>query len=145
MRVTCSVSVPRDEQTFLINFNLRNERCLAIRGVGDAECHVITIEPMVLEICFDIQVLWLTSMLPERITLAKQGFTVLPMCTVLSRSQMYVSRGYWMLPASLNPFLIMRAIPWFMTPCLLKTEAGISLAPLLLPLRYRQQIWASLI
>ena len=29
-RVTCSASVPQDGQTFLINFNLINERCLAI-------------------------------------------------------------------------------------------------------------------
>ena len=65
IRVTCSASAPQDEQTFLINFNLINERCLAIRVVRDAEYHVITTEPTVLEIHSDRQVLWITSMLPE--------------------------------------------------------------------------------
>ena len=44
------MNVPQDAPTFLINFNLINERCLAI-GVlhtHDAECHMITTEPMVL-------------------------------------------------------------------------------------------------
>ena len=77
MRVTCSASVPQDEQTFLINFNLINERCLAIRAVYDAKCHMIKTEPMVLEILFDRLVLWITSMFPERIMLASQGFTVI--------------------------------------------------------------------
>ena len=40
--------VPQDEQTFLIHLNLINERCLAIRVGRDAECHMITTEPMVL-------------------------------------------------------------------------------------------------
>ena len=35
----------------------------------------VTTEPTVLEIHFDIQVLWVTSMFPERITLTNQGFT----------------------------------------------------------------------
>ena len=46
--VTRSVSVPQDEKTFLIRFNLINEPCLAIRVVCDAERHMITTEPMVL-------------------------------------------------------------------------------------------------
>ena len=33
-------------------------------------------ELMVLEIRFDVQVLWITSMFPKRIMLANQGFTV---------------------------------------------------------------------
>ena len=37
---------------------------------------MITTEPMVLEIRFDIRVLWITSMFPERIMLTNQGFTV---------------------------------------------------------------------
>ena len=65
LRVTCSAHVPQDEPTFLINFNLINERCLAIRVVCDAKCHITTTEPMVLEICFDRQVLWITSMFQE--------------------------------------------------------------------------------
>ena len=54
-----------DEQTFLINFNLIKEPWSAVRVVWDTECHMITTEPMVLEICFDIQVLWFTSMFLE--------------------------------------------------------------------------------
>ena len=42
------MSVPQDEQTFLINFNLINERCLAIRVVRDTERHMVTTEPMFL-------------------------------------------------------------------------------------------------
>jgi hypothetical protein len=47
LRVTWSVSVFQDEQKFLINFNLINERCLAIRVLYylyalSAERHVIT-------------------------------------------------------------------------------------------------------
>ena len=41
------------------------------------KCHMITTEPMVLEICFDTQVLWITSTFPEWILLANQRFTVL--------------------------------------------------------------------
>ena len=40
------------------------------------KCHMITTEPMVLEICFDTQVLWITSVFLEWIMLANQGFTV---------------------------------------------------------------------
>ena len=40
------MSVPQDEQTFLISFNLINEQCLAIGVVRDDECHVITTAPM---------------------------------------------------------------------------------------------------
>ena len=65
-----------NEQIFLINFTLINEWCLAIKVVCDAKRHMITTEPMVLEICFDIQVLWMTSMFPERLMLANQGFSV---------------------------------------------------------------------
>ena len=64
------------KQTFLINFNLIRELCLAIQVVHDAERHLITTEPMVLEICFDIQVVWITSMFQEQTMLVKQGFTV---------------------------------------------------------------------
>ena len=53
-----------------------NERCLAIRVVRDAECHMVTIgpqritaEPMVLEIRFEIRVLWMTGTFPEQIML----------------------------------------------------------------------------
>jgi hypothetical protein len=47
LRVTWAASVLQDEQTFLIHFNLINERCLAIRVLYylyalSAECHVIT-------------------------------------------------------------------------------------------------------
>ena len=45
--------------------------------VRDAERHMITTGPMDLEVCFDIQVLWITNMFPEQIMLASQGFTVL--------------------------------------------------------------------
>ena len=76
MRVTCSASVPQDEPTFLINYNLISERCLAVRVVPDAEHHTVTTEPAVLGIRLDIQVLWITRRFPERITLANQGFTV---------------------------------------------------------------------
>ena len=69
------MSIPQDEQTFLINFNLRNERCLATQVVRDAERHMITTEPMALEIYFDIQALWITGMFPERNMLTNQGFT----------------------------------------------------------------------
>ena len=75
------MSVPQDEQTFLINFNSINERSLAIRVACDAERHMITTEPMGLEICFDIQVLWMTSMFPELIMLANQGFTLFGIST----------------------------------------------------------------
>ena len=44
--------------------------------VHDAKCHMITAVPMVLEICFDMQVLWITSMYPEQIMLSNQGFPV---------------------------------------------------------------------
>ena len=53
-----------------------NEPCLAIQGVHDVKCHMTTTEPMVLEIHFDIQVLWITSMFLEQIMLANQGFPV---------------------------------------------------------------------
>ena len=42
----------------------------------DADHHMITTEPWVLEIHFDIQVLWITSMFLERIMLVNHGFTV---------------------------------------------------------------------
>ena len=58
-------SVPQDEQTFLINFNLLNEQRLAIRVVRDVERHMITTEPKVPEIRFDIKVLWIISMFLE--------------------------------------------------------------------------------
>ena len=70
------MSVLQDKQTFLLNFNLINERCLAIRVVHDAEHHMITTEPMVLEICFDIQVLWITRVFQEQIMLANEVLTV---------------------------------------------------------------------
>lgn len=70
-----SANVLKDEQTFIIHFTLMNQRCLAIRVVCDVECHLITIEPMVLESCFDIRVLGITSVFPE-LLLANQGFTV---------------------------------------------------------------------
>ena len=75
--MTCSASVPQDEQAFLKKFNLINERWLAIRVARDAECHLITTEPMVLKIHFDAQVLGITSVFPERMTFANQGFTTL--------------------------------------------------------------------
>ena len=37
---------------------------------------MITTEPMVLEICFGVQVLWISSVFPEQIALAKRGFPV---------------------------------------------------------------------
>ena len=39
---------------------------------------MITTEPTVLEILFDMRVLWVASMFLEQIMLANQGFTVLP-------------------------------------------------------------------
>jgi hypothetical protein len=45
LRVTWPASVLQDKQKFLINFNLINERCLAILYylyASSAECHVIT-------------------------------------------------------------------------------------------------------
>jgi hypothetical protein len=42
LRVTWSASVLQDEQKFLINFNLINERGLAIRVLLSAERHMIT-------------------------------------------------------------------------------------------------------
>ena len=63
--VSYSASVPENKQTFLINFNLINEQCLAIQVVCDVKRHMVTTEPMVLEIGFDIQVLWITNMFPE--------------------------------------------------------------------------------
>ena len=53
--------VLQDEQIFLMNFNLINERRLETPVIPDAERPMITAEPMVLEICFDIRVLWITS------------------------------------------------------------------------------------
>ena len=76
MRVTCSARAPQDEETFLVNFNLINERRLAIRVVHDAEHRTTTAEPMVLEVRFDIRVLWMTSVFPETIMLANQGVSV---------------------------------------------------------------------
>ena len=76
MRVTCSASVPQDKQKYLTKFSLIQEWCLAMQVVHDAECHMIKTEPMVLEICFDIQVLWIISMFQGWIMLANQGFTV---------------------------------------------------------------------
>ena len=46
-----SASVPQDEPTFLINFNLMNERCLAIGVRRGTRCHMMTTEPMVLSLC----------------------------------------------------------------------------------------------
>ena len=63
-----------------------NKRCLAIRLVRDAEHHMITTEPMVLEIRSDLQVLWMTSMFPDELCLqtkvllyliSEQGFLLL--------------------------------------------------------------------
>ena len=48
LQVTCSASVPQEEGTFLVNFNLINEQCLAIQVVRDAKHHIITTELMVL-------------------------------------------------------------------------------------------------
>ena len=67
-----------------MNFNLINEPCLTVRVVCDAECHVITTEPLVLELRFDIQVLWITSLFLVRILLANQGFTVLKMVQMVN-------------------------------------------------------------
>ena len=66
--------VPQHEQTFIRHFNLINEQCLAIL-VHDTEYHMITTEPMVLEIRFNVQMLWITSMFPEGVMLANQGLT----------------------------------------------------------------------
>ena len=53
-----------------------------MRVVREAERHMITTDPMVLELRFDIRVLWITSMFLERIMLANQGFTMVldPKC-----------------------------------------------------------------
>ena len=72
------MSVPQDKQTFLINFNLINKRCLAIRVVREAKHHMITTEPIVLEIRFDTQLRCITSMFSEQIVLTNQGFTAFP-------------------------------------------------------------------
>ena len=67
-----------------MNFNLINEPCLTVRVARDAECHVITTEPLVLELRSDIQVLWITSLFLVRILLANQGFTVLKMVQMVN-------------------------------------------------------------
>ena len=54
LRITCSPSVPQDEQTFLINVNFINEQGLITQVVHDTKCHMITTEPTVLENLFDI-------------------------------------------------------------------------------------------
>ena len=54
-----------------------NERDLKIRVVHDAKCYMGTTEPTVLEIRFDLQVLWFTSMFPEQTVLSNTGLTVL--------------------------------------------------------------------
>ena len=59
------MSVPQDKQTFLVYFNLIHERYLAVCVELDAESHMITTEPTVLEIRFDIRALWITSVVPE--------------------------------------------------------------------------------
>lgn len=74
--ITCAASIPQDEQAFVINFNLINERHLAIWVVHDVGCHTITTEPKVLEVHFDIQVFWVTIMFPERTGLTNHSFTV---------------------------------------------------------------------
>ena len=77
LRVTGSASVLQEEQTSLIHFNLINERCLAVRGAArEAKYHMITTEPMVLKIRFDVQVLWMASMFLGRTVLTNQGLTV---------------------------------------------------------------------
>ena len=83
------------QQTFLINFNLINERCLAIWVVCYAKCQVIITEPMVLKIRFDIQVLWITSMFPELIMLTNQGFAVF-WCHFLALSLKVPTRTKWL-------------------------------------------------
>ena len=75
-KLFCACAFAQDGQTFLINVNLVNERGLATQVVRDARCHMITAEPVVLEICFDIRVLWMTSVFPEGVMLANQGFTL---------------------------------------------------------------------
>ena len=72
------MSVPPEAQTFLIRFNLINEQCLAIGVVHDVEHHMITTEPIVLEIRFDTQLRCITSMFSEQIVLTNQGFTAFP-------------------------------------------------------------------
>lgn len=54
------------------------------------------------------------------------------MCTGLSRIQMQVSSGYWVL-------LVLGKVPWLMSPYFLKAEAGISLDQPLSLLRFRQE------
>ena len=71
-----SASVPQAQQTLLIHFKLINECCLAIRVVGDVQRHTTATESVVLEVCFGVRVLWITSLFPEQIMLANQGFTV---------------------------------------------------------------------
>ena len=44
------MSVLQDKQTFLINFNLINKRCPAIRVVRDVKCHMNTTEAVVLSL-----------------------------------------------------------------------------------------------
>ena len=56
MRATCSASVPEDEQTFLINFNLINEWGLAIWVGPDTKCHMITTGLMVLSFSLSLSV-----------------------------------------------------------------------------------------
>ena len=42
--IVSSASVAQDEQTFLINANPMNQRCLAIQVVRDTKRHMITTE-----------------------------------------------------------------------------------------------------
>ena len=84
----CSASVPPDEQAFLINFNLINERHLAIQVVCDAERQshdqnwangswnsLWDTSDLDYKHGFGLQA-WITSMLLEWIMLPHQGCTV---------------------------------------------------------------------
>ena len=53
-----------------------NEGHLAMRAARDAERHLITAEPMLLEIRFETRALWRTSVFLGRIMLTSQGLTV---------------------------------------------------------------------
>ena len=48
---------------------------LGLRALCNAQRHMITTEPVVLEIRFDVRVLWITNMFLERTMLTDQGFT----------------------------------------------------------------------
>ena len=77
---------------------------------------MITTEPTVLEIHFGIQVLWITSMLPERIMLANQSFTI---TSYDNRQYLFIREAVWPAVKIIGPEtdpLSSIPFPLFITP-----------------------------